>query len=65
MDIAHVFKIATVMYPAAWSKEMVDLLKQVRANWEEGNSVDAMSRSLNQNPLKPIESSHCDQSPLN
>ncbi|KYO20205.1 serine/threonine-protein kinase 32A [Alligator mississippiensis] len=29
MDIAHVFKIATVMYPAAWSKEMVDLLKQL------------------------------------
>ncbi|XP_019390527.1 PREDICTED: serine/threonine-protein kinase 32A [Crocodylus porosus] len=29
MDIAHVFKTATVMYPAAWSKEMVGLLKQL------------------------------------
>ncbi|XP_025065332.1 serine/threonine-protein kinase 32A isoform X2 [Alligator sinensis] len=29
MDIAHVFKTATVMYPAAWSKEMVGLLTQL------------------------------------
>lgn len=29
--MAHVFKTATVMYPAAWSKEMVTLIKKVRA----------------------------------
>lgn len=30
-EIAHVFKTATVMYPAAWSTEMVSLIKKVRA----------------------------------
>lgn len=30
-EMAHVFKTATVMYPAAWSKEMVTLIKKVRA----------------------------------
>lgn len=30
-EIAHVFKTATVMYPAAWSEEMVMLIKKVRA----------------------------------
>uniref|UniRef100_A0A8C8RTE3 Serine/threonine kinase 32A n=1 Tax=Pelusios castaneus TaxID=367368 RepID=A0A8C8RTE3_9SAUR len=28
-EIAHVFRTATVMYPAAWSKEMVSLLKKL------------------------------------
>uniref|UniRef100_A0A8D0L9L1 Serine/threonine kinase 32A n=1 Tax=Sphenodon punctatus TaxID=8508 RepID=A0A8D0L9L1_SPHPU len=28
-EIAHVFKTATVMYPAAWSKEMVSLLEKL------------------------------------
>lgn len=29
-EIAHVFKTATVMYPAAWSSDMVSLIKKVR-----------------------------------
>uniref|UniRef100_A0A493TSI7 non-specific serine/threonine protein kinase n=1 Tax=Anas platyrhynchos platyrhynchos TaxID=8840 RepID=A0A493TSI7_ANAPP len=28
-EMAHVFKTATVMYPAAWSKEMVTLIKKL------------------------------------
>ncbi|CAM5160070.1 unnamed protein product [Natator depressus] len=28
-EIAHVFRTATVMYPAAWSKEMMSLLKKL------------------------------------
>uniref|UniRef100_A0A8C4W732 Serine/threonine kinase 32A n=1 Tax=Gopherus evgoodei TaxID=1825980 RepID=A0A8C4W732_9SAUR len=28
-EIAHVFRTATVMYPAAWSKEMVSLVKKL------------------------------------
>ncbi|XP_064377275.1 serine/threonine-protein kinase 32A isoform X1 [Dromaius novaehollandiae] len=28
-EIAHVFRTATVMYPAAWSKEMVSLIKKL------------------------------------
>ncbi|XP_060621119.2 serine/threonine-protein kinase 32A isoform X1 [Anolis sagrei] len=28
-EVAHVFKTATVMYPAAWSKDMVSLIKKL------------------------------------
>lgn len=30
-EIAHVFKTATIMYPAAWSKDMVSLIQKVCA----------------------------------
>lgn len=56
-EIAHVFKTATVMYPAAWSEEMVMLIKKVRA----AVGPEHVGAGIT---LQPTEPFHCAPQPL-